>query len=358
MVPNFRTDSLNRRNFLGVAAAAGAMVASSRVIGPAQAHHDHAVPAGHPVSSTHSTITLGDVTVTRVIEFYGTIGLGPTALLPDSPMSLWQQNKSWLDPHFWLPSQGLLPLAVQTWVLRSEGRTILVDTGVGNGKYRPNSPIWSYLNTDYLGSLARAGVHPEDVDIVVNTHIHADHVGWNTRLEGRKWVPTFPNAKYLVSKADFTYWNPEGPYHPRLAHDIQNTYEDSIAPVHDAGQIQLWEGSHTIDRNLRLQLTPGHTPGSSTLWLESKSDRALFVGDCLHSPVQIIRPEYNSCFEEDEKAARKTRAKVLGWAADHNALVFPQHMGGHGAAEVMRKGSDFTIKDWAGFFVPTKVEVA
>ncbi|MGW0225836.1 MBL fold metallo-hydrolase, partial [Streptomyces tendae] len=223
------------------------------------------------------------------------------------------------------------------------------DTGVGNHKDRPYAPVWSRLDTDFLGNLARAGVRPEDVDIVINTHLHIDHVGWNTYLDGRTWMPTFPNATYLMPRADFDYWNPANEHKPLLGRGNQNVFEDSVAPVHQAGLAQLWEDSHQIDANLRLDLAPGHTPGSSVLTLDSGSDRAVFVGDMLHSPVQIHEPDSNSCFCEDPAAARATRRRVLSWAADNNALVVPAHLGGSGAAEVQRDGDRFAIKSWAAF---------
>ncbi|WP_372665942.1 MBL fold metallo-hydrolase [Amycolatopsis kentuckyensis] len=234
-------------------------------------------------------------------------------------------------------------------VLRSGGRTILVDTGVGNHKERPYSPVWSHLDTGFLGALAAAGVQPEDVDLVVNTHLHVDHVGWNTRLDGRAWVPTFPNATYLMPRRDFDFWNPANEHRPRLGRGNQNVFEDSVAPVHEAGLTQLWDGSHRIDADLRLELAPGHTPGSSVLHLESGGDRALFVGDLVHTALQIAEPETNSCFCEDPAAARATRRDLLGQAAETGALVFPAHFGGHGAAQVKRDGTRFAIADWAGF---------
>ncbi|AIV38688.1 MBL fold metallo-hydrolase [Streptomyces sp. R1] len=304
------------------------------------------------------TITLGDVTVTRVREYYGPVDLTPEAFVPDSPAQAWDAHRSWLVPDFLDAETRIVNTAIQTWVLRSEGRTILVDTGVGNHKDRPYAPVWSRLETDFLGNLARAGVRPEDVDIVINTHLHVDHVGWNTYLDGRTWVPTFPNATYLMAKADFDYWNPANEIKTLLGRGNQNVFEDSVAPVHEAGLTLLWEDSHRIDSHLRLDLAPGHTPGSSVLRLESGSDRALFVGDLMHSPIQIHEPDANSCFCEDPAEARATRRKLLGTAVDTNALVFPAHLGGHGAAEVVRAGSKFAIKGWAPFAKYTEAEQA
>ncbi|MCK2142862.1 MULTISPECIES: MBL fold metallo-hydrolase [Streptomyces] len=294
-------------------------------------------------------ITLGNITVTRVREYFGSVDMTPETFFPESPKEVWDDGASWLTPHFLDAGTRHVHSAIQTWLLRSEGRTILVDTGVGNHKDRPYAPVWNRRETGFLASLARAGVTPEDVDLVVNTHLHVDHVGWNTYLHDRQWVPTFPNATYLMPKADFAFWNPENGHTPRLGRGNQNVFEDSVAPVHRAGQTLLWEDSHRIDAGLRLDAAPGHTPGSSVLTLTSGTDRAVFVGDLLHSPVQILEPDTNSCFCEDPAEARATRRKVLGWAADHHALVVPAHFGGHGAVEVTRAGDTFAVQGWAPF---------
>lgn len=294
-------------------------------------------------------ITLGDVTITRIWEYYGSVEMTSETFFPESSPHTWKKHSSWLEPHFVAPETRIVNSAIQTWLLRSEGRNILIDTGVGNHKERPYSPVWSRLDTGFLDNLAGAGVRPEDVDVVVNTHLHVDHVGWNTYLDGRTWVPTFPNATYLIPKADFDFWNPVNEHKPVLGRGNQNVFEDSVAPVHEAGLTTLWEDEYTIDANLRLNLAPGHTPGSSVVTLESGTDRAVFVGDMLHNPVQVVEPDVNSCFCEDPVAARATCRKVLGWAADRGALVIPAHLGGQGAAEVVREGSGFAIKGWAPF---------
>jgi glyoxylase-like metal-dependent hydrolase (beta-lactamase superfamily II) len=300
-------------------------------------------------------IVLGDVTLTRVMEYYGSVELSPETFFPESPDGSWQRNERWLAPDFFDPQANVCVSAIQTWLLRSEGKTILIDTGVGNHKERPNSPVWSHLNTDFLGNLARAGVQPEDVDVVINTHLHVDHVGWNTFLDHGTWVPTFPNARYLMPRADFDFWNPANGHRRRLGGGNANVFEDSVAPVHEAGKTLLWENSFQVDKNLTLDLAPGHTPGSSVVRLESGSDRAVFVGDMLHTPLQIVEPDTNSCFCEDLAEARDSRRRLLSWAADTNALVLPAHFGGHGGAEVVRDGSRFAIKEWAPFARVTDV---
>lgn len=292
-------------------------------------------------------LKLGDVTVTRVEEMHGPI-MPTGAFFPDLPAEAWQANAGLLVPDHLGADDGLVHVAMQTWLLRSEGRTILVDTGVGNDKNRPAVEPWHRLSLGYLDRLAAAGVRPEDVDLVVNTHLHVDHVGWNTRLVAGEWVPTFPNATYLMPAADFHHWNPA--HNPGIAGGVNEfVYEDSVAPVHAAGQVQLWEGSYTVDANLTLEAAPGHTPGSSVVKLASGRDRALFAGDLVHTPLQLSHPEHNSCFCEDPAGARRTRTALLGWAADHTALVLPAHFSGHSALEVERRGGAFAVKQWAPF---------
>ncbi|WP_410566274.1 MBL fold metallo-hydrolase [Amycolatopsis sp. cmx-4-61] len=301
------------------------------------------------------TINLGDVEITRVVEWQGPIAPMPV-LFPDLDRHPWRTDDR-LTPHFWNPATDDYLAAVQTWVLRSEGKVILVDTGVGNHKERPYMPPWRHRDEDFLGRLATAGVRPQDVDLVVNTHIHADHVGWNTRLVDRAWVPTFPNATYLIARPDFEYWNPRHdiPKHgsvnginSRLANG--NTFEDSIDPVHEAGQTLLWEGrTHRVDGNLSLELAPGHTPGSAIVRLESGTDRAFFVGDVVHTPAQFAHPGCDTCLSENQAEAAGSRMRVLAEAADRNALVIPAHFPGAGAAEIRRAGNAFEVHRWAPF---------
>ncbi|WP_113701424.1 MBL fold metallo-hydrolase [Nonomuraea lactucae] len=294
------------------------------------------------------SVTLGAVEITRVVEV-AVMPFPREAVFPDSDRALWSAHEDWLTPDFWEPGSDVIFTAMQTWVVRSDGRTILIDMGPGNGKERPYVPVFGHLATDFIGNLARAGVRPEDVDTVVCTHLHGDHVGWNTRLAGREWVPTFPNATYLISRTEFDYWNPENGHSTRSGRAMQNVFEDSVAPVHRAGQVKLWDDHHDIDALLRVELAPGHTPGSSIVTLRSGSDRAVFVGDLLHSPVQIAEPDLSPCFDEEESQARDTRRRVLGWAHDNNALVLPAHFPGAAAAEVRRDGGGFAIHEWAAF---------
>ncbi|MFD5369776.1 MBL fold metallo-hydrolase [Streptomyces sp. NPDC127103] len=312
---------------------------------------------------------VGDVEVIRVVEWRGPFAAAGD-LVPSAGEETWKDNEDWLAPDHWDPESDRAVMALQTWVLRSGGRTVLVDTGVGNGRERPGSPQFHHWQGDFLGRLEQAGVRPEDVDVVVNTHLHADHVGWNTRaadgsdvaggggsdiggsgggagsgggVGAGEWVPTFPRAEYLVPAADDAHFGPGNAYGGGRNPSDRFVYEDSVAPLHRAGRIVLWDGEHRIDEHLTLESAPGHTPGSAVLRLASAGERAVFVGDLLHSPVQILDPAHNSCFCLDARAASASRRRILERAADERELVVPAHFGGSGIAEVRREGSGFGL---------------
>ncbi|MFG3292015.1 MBL fold metallo-hydrolase [Streptomyces sp. NPDC048179] len=292
------------------------------------------------------SMVLGDVEVIRVVEWQQPFA-SASDMFPEVPAEVWKENEDWLAPDHWEPHSDRAVLALQTWVVRSAGRTVLVDTGVGNGRERPGMAPFHRRQGDFLGRLARVGVRPQDVDVVVNTHLHVDHVGWNTVDAGGEWVPTFPNARYLVPAADDFHYGPRNTGGDGLREVDRLIYEDSVAPVHRAGQVVLWDGLHHIDEHLTLESAPGHTPGSSVLRLASGGDRAVFVGDLVHSPVQILRPCCNSgaCLDPDQAAL--SRRRILERAADERELLIPAHFAGAGAVEVRRGNGGFTLGPWA-----------
>ncbi|WP_329241373.1 MBL fold metallo-hydrolase [Actinoallomurus sp. NBC_01490] len=292
------------------------------------------------------SMVLGDVEVIRVVEPHEPFQ-STSVMFPTVAADVWKDNEDWLAPDHWEPDTDRPVTALQTWVLRSGGRTILVDTGAGDGRERPGMGPFHQARSDLPGLLARAGVRPQDVDVVVNTHLHVDHVGWNTVDADGQWVPTFPNAQYLIPAADDFHYGPDNAYGNGVQKVDRLIYEDSIAPIHQAGQAVLWDGLHRIDEHLTLESAPGHTPGSSVLRLASGSDRAVFVGDLLHSPVQILQPccNSNACLAPEQAVA--SRRRILGRAADERELLIPAHFGGAGAVEVRREGDGFALGAWA-----------
>lgn len=303
-------------------------------------------------ATTIPVLTFGNVSVTRVVESVGSIGMTPDQFFPGTDESVWSGDLDSLRPHF-LESDGTTAMtstsrvAMQTWVLRSGGKTILLDAAIGNDKDRPDVPSWSHLQTSFLGDLAAAGVAPEDVDVVINTHLHADHVGWNTRLVDGVWVPTFPNAEYFLPAEDLAFWDPANANTTIMGPGAHAVWADSIAPVLASGQVTAWSGSHRIDAALTLEAAPGHTPGASILRLVSGGDEVLFVGDTLHSPAQVRDLHTSSCFDEDTAVANATRERIFAEAAQKGLLMFPAHFGGHGGFKVEKSGDAFAIVEWA-----------
>lgn len=284
-------------------------------------------------------IELGNAVITRVVEWQFEVG---TALFADTPPEAWQENADLLVPTFLNPDTQRWRVTIQTWIVDVDGLTVVVDTGVGNGRERPHLPPLAKLDTDFLAALERADVDPNGVDVVINTHLHTDHVGWNTRLVDGAWVPTFPNARYLIPEADYRYFAPDGPGTNEGARIV---FDDSVIPVED--QMELWSDDLQVSESLRLRPAAGHTPGSSVLWLDA-GQPAVFVGDLTHCPIQIPRPEDPCAFDDDPAAAAVTRKRVFTEAARSRASVIPAHYPGHGGAKVVARGDRFEVDGWLG----------
>jgi glyoxylase-like metal-dependent hydrolase (beta-lactamase superfamily II) len=282
-------------------------------------------------------IRLGNAVVTRVVEWEFDVG---TALFADTPAEAWQENADLLVPTFLNPETQRFRVIMQSWVVAVDGLTVVVDTGVGNDRERPHLPGLAGLSTDYLGALARADVDPADVDVVINTHLHTDHVGWNTRLEAGSWVPTFPNARYLIPEADYRFFAPDG---PGTNDGARIVFDDSVVPVAD--QMELWSDGLQLSESLRLRPAAGHTPGSSVLWLDAGKP-AVFVGDLTHCPIQLPRPLDPCGFDVDPAAAAVTRKRVFTEASRARASVIPAHYPGHGGATIVARGDRFEVDDW------------
>ncbi len=240
-------------------------------------------------------------------------------------------------------AEGYIYAFLQSWLIDTGEHRVLVDTGAGNDKQRPGIPVFGNLATDYLEQLAQTGFSVEDIDIVVNTHLHIDHVGWNTVLESQQWRPTFPNAKYILPRVDRETWDPALDSYAQLRGKEVNTgvFEDSVQPILDAGQAVLVGPGEEILPGMVMIDTPGHTPGHMMLEVCAGEECALFTGDILHHPMQILRPDWNSVYCEDRARAVQTRQMVLERAVTKAARIVPAHFGGSHSVFIDRCGGGY-----------------
>ena len=255
-------------------------------------------------------------------------GTGPWLLPAATPDTV--ADTPWLRPDF-ADDAGTLRLSSHSFAITLGGRRVLVDTGIGNGKERAN-PAWHDLDTDYLDRLTRAGFAPESVDLVVLTHLHADHVGWNTRLTDGSWVPTFPNARYLTTRTEWSHWAAADMEAPR-----RQMFRDSVHPIRDAGLLDLVDvsaGPVEVAPGLRLLPAPGHTPGQVAVELRGDDRTALITGDAVHHPVQLARPDIGSCVDIDPALAERTRRALLASVADTDTLLLGSHFAAPTAGRV------------------------
>lgn len=263
--------------------------------------------------------TVGDVTVHRIDEILLPPATGPW-LLPDATPDL-VAVQDWLHPHF-ANAGGALHMSSHSFAFTLSGLRILVDTGIGNGKKRAN-PAWHNLNTDYLQRLTRAGFPPDTVDLVILTHLHADHVGWNTRHVAGEWIPTFPHARYVTSRTEREFWADYDMDDAR-----QQMFYDSVIPIEEAGLLDLIdvpsEGTDVVP-GLRLLPTPGHTPGHVAVELTSRGQTALITGDLLHHPIQLAHPTIGACVDIDPEQSESSRRTLLDALAGTDTLVLGTH---------------------------------
>jgi glyoxylase-like metal-dependent hydrolase (beta-lactamase superfamily II) len=253
-----------------------------------------------------------------------------------------------MQPWYWSPELSLDAVAaqfrieVQSFVLEVDGLNVLIDSCCGNDKIR--SVPWAHqLKTDWLGNLARAGFRPEDIHLVLCTHLHADHVGWNTRLHNGQWVPTFPNARYVFSRKDYEFFRVQ-------THEAHNreSFLDSVLPIVEAGQADIVESDHCVHREIEdgiwLQDAAGHSPGCVVVNAQRGGAQAMFLGDVLHHPIQLVRPDLAFFADEDRAGACATRQRLLAEAADKGAIVYPAHFPDPPAGRVRRTAHRFAYE--------------
>lgn len=278
--------------------------------------------------------TVGDVKITKIVESEER-GLDVTHLLPkSSPAAI--LDVPWLAP--FIDVKGNIHLSFHSLVIEASNKIIVVDTCIGNDKHR-GAPIGDGLQTRFLEDLKAAGYVPEKVDYVICTHLHIDHVGWNTMLVEGRWVPTFPNARYLFGRVEFDYWRAQqsDPLH-------QLVFSDSVQPVWDAGLVDLVETTHRICNQVHLVPTIGHSPGHVAVEINSQGQTAVITGDFIHHPCQFAFPDWSCSIDYDSEQSAKTRRTQFDRFAGGGILVIGTHFVTPTAGKVSREGAAFKFE--------------
>jgi glyoxylase-like metal-dependent hydrolase (beta-lactamase superfamily II) len=272
---------------------------------------------------------VGKVKITKVVELET---VGSTRFILPLATNEEIQKLPWLIPHF-ATDEGRLKMSIHSLVVETPTRRIVVDTGLGNDKQGRNVPTWNDRQGPFLQTLREAGFAPETIDTVLCTHLHVDHVGWNTRLVEGKWVPTFVNARYVFGKAEYEYWRDHSVEPDKVA-----VFNDSVKPVVDAGKADLMASDARLSDEITLIPTPGHSPGHMSIHIRSDGEEALLTGDVAHHPCQMAHLDWSSTADSDPMQSAVTRRELFSRFADTPTLV----IGGHfNAGRIHRDGDGF-----------------
>ena len=282
---------------------------------------------------------VGDTTITKIEEI---VYPEFSDVIPAATPEVVKQVK-WLFPHF-VTEEGMLSLSIHSLIVETPSAKLIVDTCIGNDRDRNPFEVMHMLSTSYMEDMKAAGYHPDGIDFVLCTHLHLDHVGWNTHLVNGKWVPTFPNASYLFGKDDLEFWGAAKADDENEFMQIQHrVFEDSMQPVLDAGLAKPIEGPAEVCEGVRLIPTPGHTPGHCSVLIESKGESAMITGDFVHHPIQFWDPNLVSPFDVDNDAAVATRHRVFGEYADSPTLIIGTHFAGPTAGKLVKDGDTYRL---------------
>jgi glyoxylase-like metal-dependent hydrolase (beta-lactamase superfamily II) len=297
--------------------------------------------ADGPRKSSLRRWTIGEVTITRIVESQLIMDL--SSMLPRATVEA-ILALPWLQPHFVTPEgQGII--SFHALVVDTPSKRIVVDTCIGNDKDRAGLPHFHELQTSFLHDLEAGGFPRDSVDIVLCTHLHVDHVGWNTMLENGKWVPTFPNARYLLSKTEYEYWRGFVDVSTGFAEIQRLTFADSITPVVNAGLVDLVDGEHRVCDEVTLVPTLGHSPGHVSVRIRAGGEEALITGDMVHHPCQLAHVEWGlPDVDFDTDQAMRTRQRVFSEVADKPILVIGTHWADPTAGNVKRSGDAFRLE--------------
>ncbi len=282
---------------------------------------------------------IGDAKITRVVEYSGPTH-APEFLFPEIAKAERDAGIAaqahWLAPHHYVPHMDRFVVTIQLWVVHAGGNVILIDTGVGNFKPRA-APRMDRLNTMVMPWLEAAGAGPEQITHVVHTHLHTDHVGGNTVLRDGRFEPAFPNARYLMPRAEFEFW--KAAYDKGDTQVQSGSFADSVLPVLDAGLVDFIEPGQEVAGCLLGEDVAGHAPGMLSFRLRSNGEEGMFSTDTMHSPIQVAYPHWNDRYVLNADMARAARARVLKHAAEREALIMPMHFGAPYCGHVRRDGA-------------------
>lgn len=286
---------------------------------------------------------LGPIEIHKVTELPG-LAMRADALMPEVTHENLVDGRRWLGPNFIHPTDAIVYLSFHSFVVKTPRHNILVDACCGNDKPRESMPDWHMLDTPFIKELAAVGLHPDDIDIVLCTHLHADHVGWNTRLINGRWVPTFPNAKYIMGKQEFDHWqalhesNPAAPVN-------RGAHADSVLPVVESGQALMVPSDFVVDMELGegvwMEPSPGHSPAHMSVHVKAGGKHALLCGDAIHHPLQIKHPSLSVAADYDRAQAQTTRRKILDDYADTASLLLTAHFPTPTSGRIIRQEDTF-----------------
>jgi glyoxylase-like metal-dependent hydrolase (beta-lactamase superfamily II) len=288
-----------------------------------------------------TTFEVGGIRIDRIVEQEQPF-FDPLFFFPKMTKELLDENRPWLEPRYHDPVSGKMILCIQSYLVRTKHHTILVDSCVGNHKPRPTRPFWDQMKSDrYEKSLAEAGVGVGDIDYVMCTHLHTDHVGWNTKLENGQWVPTFPKAKYVFADRELAHWT------ERHSKEPQNYpwITDSVLPIVAAKRTEIVTSAHAFNDVVALVPTPGHSFDHYSVRVGKKGEDAVITGDMVHSPLQMKYPEMGMMADWDSEQAGRSRRSLFGDVCDTSTLVCTAHFPSPSTGRIVRDKDAFKFID-------------